>query len=90
MYGAESEEAQKLKEELTQVTSEYDKMQGKVNANKNNIQNYTAQLERQRSTLLDLQGQLKQTNEEIEKQGNKFTEASQKFADYAGKLEKAG
>ena len=90
MYGAESEEAQKLKEELAQVTSEYDKMKSKVEANKSNIQNYTTQLERQRTTLLDLQGQLKQTNEEIEKQGNKFTEASQKFADYAGKLEKAG
>ena len=90
MYGAESEEAQKLKEELTQVTSEYDKMKGKVEANKSNIQNYTTQLERQRSTLLDLQGQLKQTNEEIEKQGNKFAEASQKFADYSGKLDGVG
>ena len=89
-YGEESQEAQRLKGELSQVSSEYDKMKGKVTTNKNNIQNYTAQLERQRSTLLDLQGQLQQTNEEIERQGNKFTEASQKFADYSGKLEGVG
>ena len=89
-YGEESQEAQRLKGELSQVSSEYDKMQGKVNANKNNIQNYTTQLERQRSTLLDLQGQLKQTNEEIERQGNKFLQASEKFASAGKALENAG
>ena len=65
-------------------------MKGKVTANKNNIQNYTAQLERQRSTLLDLQTQLKQTNDEIEKQGNKFLKASEKFATAGKALENAG
>ena len=89
-YGEESQEAQRLKGELSQVSSEYDKMKGKVTTNKNNIQNYTAQLERQRSTLLDLQGQLKQTNEEIERQGNKFLQASGKFASAGKTLENAG
>lgn len=89
-YGEESQEAQKLKQSLDQVSSEYDKMKGKVTTNKNNIQNYTAQLERQRSTLLDLQTQLKQTNEEIERQGNKFLQASEKFATAGKALENAG
>ena len=89
-YGEESQEAQKLKGELSQVSSEYDKMKGKVEANKNNIQNYTAQLERQRSTLLDLQGQLQATNAEIERQGNKFLQASEKFASAGKALENAG
>lgn len=89
-YGEESQEAQKLKGELSQVSSEYDKMKGKVETNKNNIQNYTAQLERQRSTLLDLQGQLQATNAEIERQGNKFLQASEKFASAGKALENAG
>ena len=89
-YGEESQEAQKLKGELSQVSSEYDKMKGKVETNKNNIQNYTTQLERQRSTLLDLQGQLQATNAEIERQGNKFLQASEKFASAGKALENAG
>lgn len=90
VYGEESEQAKALKSSLEQVTSEYSTMSGKVKTNENNIKNYTTQLERQRGTLLDLQGQLQATNAEIEQQSNKFVQASEKFANYGSKLESIG
>ena len=89
-YGEESEEAKKLKEALNDVSEEYNIMQSRVKGNEKAITTGTAQLEKQRGVLLDLQNQLKETNAALEEQANGFIQASKKFAEYGTKLESMG
>ena len=89
-YGEESEEVQRLKQSLEKVNAEYDKTKAKIESNKKNIVNYTTQIEKQRSTLIDLEHQLEKTNEAIEEQATGFAEASKNFAEVGRRLEDAG
>ena len=89
-YGEESDEAKKLKEALNDVSEEYNIMQSRVKGNEKAITTGTAQLEKQRGVLLDLQNQLKETNTALEEQANGFIQASKKFAEYGTKLESMG
>ena len=89
-YGEESEEAKKLKEALNDVSEEYNIMQSRVKGNEKAITTGTAQLEKQRGVLLDLQNELKETNAALEEQANGFIQASKKFAEYGTKLESMG
>ena len=61
-YGEESDEAKKLKQSLQDVSDEYNIMQSRVKGNEKAITTGTAQLEKQRGVLLDLQRQLIETN----------------------------
>ena len=90
MYGEESEEAKKLKDSLDDVSEQYSIMQSKIKGNENAITSNTAQLEKQRGTLLDLKTQLKQTNQELELQSSKFIKASESFSSWGKKLESLG
>lgn len=89
-YGEESEEAKKLKQALNDVSQEYVTMQSRVKGNKNAITTGTNEMEKQRGVLLDLQRQLKETNEELDKQTNGFVQASEKFASAGKKYEELG
>lgn len=89
-YGEESEEAKKLKQALNDVSQEYVTMQSRVKGNEKAITTGTAQLEKQRGVLLDLQRQLKETNEELDKQTDGFVQASEKFASAGKKYEELG
>ena len=65
-------------------------MKDKIKGNESAIVSNTAQLEKQRGTLLDLQTQLKQTNQELELQSSKFIKASESFSSWGKKLESLG
>lgn len=90
VYGEESEEAKALKAELDEVSEEYAKMSTKVKTNKDNIVNHTTQMEKQRGTLLYLETELKNVNQAIEEQSNKFLNASKIFVEAGNKLESIG
>ena len=90
MYGEESEEALKLKEALDEVSDEYANMKSRVKGNEDTIVSNTAQLEKQRGVLIDLEGQLKATNKALEEQSNKFISASKRFSEWGQNLEKIG
>ncbi len=90
MYGEESEEALKLKEALDEVSDEYANMKSRVKGNEDTIVSNTAQLEKQRGVLIDLEGQLKATNKALEEQSNKFILASKRFSEWGKNLEKIG
>ena len=90
MYGEESEEALKLKEALDEVSDEYANMKSRVKGNEDTIVSNTAQLEKQRGVLIDLEGQLKATNKALEEQSNKFILASKRFSEWGQNLEKIG
>ena len=75
-YGEESDEAKKLKQSLQDVSDEYNIMQSRVKSNEKAITTGTAQMEKQRGVLLDLQNELKNVNKALEEQSYKFIQAS--------------
>lgn len=90
IYGEESDKAKELQQQLSEVSEEYSKMDNKVKTNKSNIVSYTTQIEKQRSTLIDLETQLENVNKEIENQSNKFLQASKTFSTAGSALESVG
>lgn len=89
-YGEESDEAQKLKETLDEVSQEYENMKTRIKGNENTISSQTAQFEKQRGVLLDLQTDLKKTTDEIDRQSDKFAEAAESFTKAGNALEESG
>ena len=90
LYGEESSQAKSLKEQLDAVTEEYRNMNTRIATNKDNIVKHTAQMEKQRGTLLTLENDLKNVNKAIEDQSNKFLNASKRFSEASSTLEKVG
>ena len=72
------------------VSEEYNIMQSRVKGNEKAITTGTSHMEKQRGVLLDLQRQLKETNEELDKQTDGFVQASEKFASAGKKYEELG
>lgn len=65
-------------------------MNTRIATNKDNIVKHTAQMEKQRGTLLTLENDLKNVNKAIEDQSNKFLNASKRFSEASSTLEKVG
>lgn len=77
LYGEESEQAQKLKEQLNKVNSEYTEQKAIVDKNINSVNNHKTKLNETESQLSRVQGELKKTNNELDKQNSKWITAGE-------------
>jgi TP901 family phage tail tape measure protein len=90
LFGEESDESKKLKEELDKTNDEYKKKEQQLKNNINAINNHTIELNKNEAQLVELQGELRKTNQEIEKNSNKFLNAGETLNEYGTKISNAG
>lgn len=76
LYGEESEQAQKLANELKELQTQYDKNNDKINSTSKTIDNQTIAYNNARATMGNLEGQLKDTTEAMDKLGNEAQDAN--------------
>lgn len=84
LHGEESEEAQKLASELKELQAQYDKNNDKVNALSRTIDNQTISYNNARSTLNNLEGQLRETEQAMEQMGNASDDVSNNMNNLQG------
>ncbi|MGG7057614.1 phage tail tape measure protein [Clostridium tertium] len=77
LYGEESEEAKKLKDQLDKVNTEYTEQKAVVDKNVTSVNNHKAKLNEAESQLSKVQGELKKTNDELDKQNSKWITAGE-------------
>lgn len=77
LYGEESTQAQKLKEELDKVNSEYVEQKAVVDKNISSVNNHKVKLNETEAQLARVQGELKKTSDELDKQNNKWIQAGE-------------
>lgn len=77
LYGEESEEAKKLKDQLDKVNAEYTEQKAVVDKNITSVNNHKVKLNEAESQLSKVQGELKKTNTELDKQNSKWIQAGE-------------
>lgn len=77
LYGEESEEAKKLKDQLDKVNAEYTEQKAVVDKNITSVNNHKVKLNEAESQLSKVQGELKKTNIELDKQNSKWIQAGE-------------
>ncbi len=77
LYGEESDEAKKLKEQLDKVNEEYTEQKAVVDKNIKTVNNHKVKLNEAEAQLTRVESQLKSTNEELEKQNSKWIQAGE-------------
>lgn len=77
LYGEESEEAKKLKDQLDKVNVEYTEQKAVVDKNINSVNNHKVKLNETEAQLSKVQGELKKTSTELDKQNSKWISAGE-------------
>lgn len=90
IYGKESDEAKKAKEEVDKLKEEHEKSSKTVETNAKQIQNYETNLDKAKGQMVKTQGELKKVNGELEKNTNKWLKASEGLKKSSEKLKKLG
>ncbi|WP_238886414.1 phage tail tape measure protein [Clostridium sp. YIM B02551] len=88
--GDESEEAIKLKEQLGDVTQKYNEQKAVVDKNITTVNNHKIKLTEAETQLTKVQGALKDTSSELEKQNNKWITASNTLKTAGEKISSVG
>ncbi len=87
--GINAEETKKLKQNLDELTTEYQNNEEKIRNNVRTLENYEIKTMNASSKLKNMQSSLKDTSKEIDIQSNKFTQYSKNleaFGNKAGKV----
>ena len=97
LYGKESDEAKKAKEEVDRLTGEYKKAGKAVEANAKQTQNYQTNLNKASTEMVKTQGELRKVNDELDKSNNKWLQTSKtlkkssdRLTDTGGKISDVG
>ena len=77
LYGEESEEARKLKDQLDKVNEEYTEQKAVVDKNINSVNSHKIKLNQTETQLSKVQSELKKTSIELEKQNSKWIVAGE-------------
>ena len=97
LYGEESEEARKLKNQLDKVNEEYTEQKAVVDKNINSVNSHKIKLNQTETQLSKVQSELKKTSIELEKQNSKWIvageslkKAGDNISNFGGKASKTG
>lgn len=90
IYGKESTEAKKAKEEVEKLKQEHEKASKTVETNAKQIQNYETNLDRAKSQMVKTQGEIKKVNSELEKSENKWLKSSENLKNHSEKIKNVG
>lgn len=97
MYGKESTEAKKAKDEVNRLSAEHKKAEDAVEGNAKKIQGYENNLTKANTQMVKTQGELKKVSDELDKSNNKWLQSSEslqksseKLKDVGGKVSSAG
>lgn len=77
IYGEESDQAKKLKEQLDKVNEEYTEQKAVVDKNVTSVNNHKVKLNEAETQLAKVQGELKRTSTELEQQNSKWIQAGE-------------
>lgn len=77
LYGEESEEAKKLKDQLDKVNQEYTEQKSVVDKNITTVNNHKVKLNETEAQLSRVQAELKNTSTELDKQNSKWLAAGE-------------
>ena len=77
LYGEESDEAKKLKDQLDKVNEEYTEQKAVVDKNIKTVNNHKVKLNEAEAQLSKVESQLKSTNNELDKQNSKWIQAGE-------------
>lgn len=90
LYGKESDEAAKAKEDVNKLSEEHKKAEKAVESNVKQIQGYTTNLNKAESELTKTQGELQKTNKELANHESKWISAGKSLNDTGEKLKTVG
>ncbi|KOC32553.1 phage tail tape measure protein [Clostridium botulinum] len=86
LYGKESEEAKKAKQKVDELKKEYDKKKKAVESNARAIQNYTTNENKANAEMVKTQRQLNAVNAQLDRNKNKWVQASESMKRHSEKL----
>jgi len=90
IYGKESAESKKAKEEVTKLTNELKNKESALKTNAKAIENNTASLSKAEIELIKTQGELQRTNKAIATNESKWIAAGKTFEDTSKKMKTIG
>lgn len=90
LYGEESEQAQKLKDELNKVSAEHTEQKAVVDKNVNSVNNHKTKLNETEAQLSRVQAELKSTSNELDKQNSKWIAAGENLKNAGEKISSFG
>ncbi|KRU42196.1 phage tail tape measure protein [Clostridium sporogenes] len=90
IYGKESTEAKKAKDEVNKLSEEHKKAEKAVETNAKQVQNYETNMNKANAEMTKAKGNLNKVNDELSKSNNKWLNASDKLKDHSEKLKKTG
>ncbi len=90
LYGKESTEAKKAKEEVEKLEKEYKNKEKAVESNAKQIQNYETNMNKAKEQMIKTQGELRNISGELDKSNNKWLNASENLKKASEKLKNVG
>jgi TP901 family phage tail tape measure protein len=90
VYGKESDEAKKAKDEVDKLTEEHKKSEKAVEANAKQTQNYQTNLNKASAEMVKTQGELRKVNGELDKSNNKWLQTSETLKKSSDRLTDTG
>jgi len=90
LYGKESTEAKKAKEEVDRLSGEHKKAEKAVEANAKQTQNYQTNLNKASAEMVKTQGELRKVNGELDKSNNKWLQTSETLKKSSDRLTDTG
>lgn len=90
IYGKESVEAKKAKEEVERLTAEHKKSEAAVESNAKKIINYDDNLTKANTEMVKAQGELNKITKELKEQDSKWISAGKSMQEHGEKLQESG